>query len=230
MRKTLLLSAALLGLTAAAYAQGTMSGQSPAAPGAASQGMNPPNSMPMGSGGQGMSGADNSGTVTPAPQRRAMRQYRRANRMAGQPAGSTFDPQNPGAGAAPADQYGGVPPTSAYQGGTGSPRSNQASNITAGDTRSLLAPKLPDPSANGNTPQAYLAAARRALMSNQTGAAQEALERAETRVLTRSTDPSMANSPDNNRIAQAISQARQALANRNVPAARTAIDSVLGGT
>lgn len=140
-----------------------------------------------------------------------------------------YDPQNPGAGRAPADQYTGVPPTSAYQGGAGSPRSNAASNITGADTRSLIAPRLPDPDATGNTPQDYLAAARRALQRNQTGAAQEALERAETRILTRSTDPSMANTPDDSRIARAVAEARRALSNRNAAAAQAAIDAVLGG-
>ncbi len=131
------------------------------------------------------------------------------------------------AGPAPADQYNGVPPTSAYRGGAGSPFSNRAANITGNDTHSLIAPRLPTPPAAGDTPRDYLVAAQRALGANQTGAAQEALERAETRILTRSTDPSMANAPDNAPMSRAITDARQALAQNNVPAARQAIAAVL---
>ena len=101
------------------------------------------------------------------------------------------------AGPAPADQYNGVPPTSAYRGGAGSPFSNRASNITGNDTRSVIAPRLPNPDTTGDSPRDFLVAAQRALAAHQTGAAQEALERAQTRILTRSTDPSMANAPDN---------------------------------
>jgi hypothetical protein len=122
------------------------------------------------------------------------------------------DPENPGGGRAPADQYSGVPPTSAYQGGAGSPFSNRAANISGGDTRSLIAPRLPDPGSRDDNARAYLAAAQRALSRKQTGAAQEALERAQTRIMTRSTDPSMATVPDDSGIAQAITAARQALA------------------
>lgn len=139
-----------------------------------------------------------------------------------------LDPQNPTGGVAPADQYPGVPPTSAYQGGAGSPRSNAASNVDPANTQSVIAPRLPSPDTAGNSPQDFLAAARRALDRRQTGAAQEALERAETRVLTRSTDASAANQPDDSRIVQAIAAARRALATRNIPAARAAIDAVLG--
>ncbi|MBV8914424.1 MAG: hypothetical protein JOZ05_15460, partial [Acetobacteraceae bacterium] len=138
-----------------------------------------------------------------------------------------LDPENPGGGRAPADQFNGVPPTSAYQGGTGSPFSNRAANITGQDTRSVIAPRLPSPDANGDSPQAYLAAADRALARGQTGAAQEALERAQSRVLTRSTDPSLANTPDDSGLARAISDARLALAGRDPGRARSIIGQVL---
>ena len=121
----------------------------------------------------------------------------------------------------------GVPPTSAYQGGAGSPFSSRATHIDRADTRSVIAPRLPNPDASGNSPQAYLAAAQRALARNQTGAAQEALERAETRILTRSTDPSMANVPDTSGIAQAITDARRALANGDNNRARSIIGQFL---
>lgn len=115
--------------------------------------------------------------------------------------------------------------------GTGQslPMSNQASNINRGDTRSEIAPRLPNPGAQGDSPEAFLAAADRALARRQTGAAQEALERAQTRLLDRSTDPSMAGTPsDDPRILQ-ISQARQALANRDMNGARNAIRMAMQG-
>ena len=122
-----------------------------------------------------------------------------------------------------------VPRTGDYRGGAGSPSSTAASNITSRDTRSEIAPRLPDPGADANTPRALLAAADRALAANRTGAAQEALERAETRLLSRSTDPSMAGMPDGSAAVQAIGSARRALAARDVPAARSAINAAMSG-
>ena len=115
------------------------------------------------------------------------------------------------------------PPTGQYRGGAGSPSSQSASNITAADTRSEIAPRLPDPGAGGNSPEAYMAAAQRALASGRTGAAQEALERAETRLLTRSTEPGMASSPSDMPMVRQISDARRALANRDTAGARAAL-------
>jgi len=81
-----------------------------------------------------------------------------------------------------------------------------------------------------STPQALLQAAQRALASNRTGAAQEALERAETRMLTRSTDPSAAGSPDLGSMVQSIGAVRRALAARDIPGARAAISAALAGS
>ncbi|GAC1348488.1 MAG: hypothetical protein NVSMB18_36820 [Acetobacteraceae bacterium] len=232
MRKTVLMSATLLGLAAApAFAQsGGTSGQYPASPGAASQMPQPSNSLPAGGGNTAASApSGDAGTapMTPGMHRRhtaAMHGHR--GRVAHRAAGA--DPMaEPAGGAAPADQYSGVPPTSAYQGGAGSPRSAAAANTSATNTRSLIAPRLPSPNAAGNSPRDYLAAAQRAIAANQTGAAQEALERAETRILTRSTDPAAANQPDDNSMIQAIASARRALANRNNAGARSAISAVL---
>ena len=72
------------------------------------------------------------------------------------------------------------------------PASNKASNITAADTRSPIAPRLPTPGVEDATPAAYLNAAQTALNANQTGRAQEALERAETAMLQRSVPANMA--------------------------------------
>lgn len=117
-------------------------------------------------------------------------------------------------GPAPADAYenaGVVPPTSAYQGGAGVPLSPHASNIGPGTARSEIAPRLPNPDAPSNSPEALLRAAQRALSRGQTGAAQQALEMAETRILSRTTDPSMANQPDTAAMTQHIGAARRAL-------------------
>ena len=121
-----------------------------------------------------------------------------------------------------------APPSSAYRGGAGSPRSDHASNIAASDTRSEIAPRLPDPATASNTPEAYLAAAQSALASGKTGAAQEALERAETRLLSRSTDPSAAANPADMPMVQQIGQARQALATRDIAGAKSAIRAAMG--
>ena len=115
-----------------------------------------------------------------------------------------------------------------YTGGAGSPLSTAASNTTPANTRSEIAPRLPDPNAAGSTPEAYLAAARAALAQGKTGMAQEALERAETRVLDRSTDPSMAATPADTPLIQQIRAARQALANRDTRGAQAAIGVALG--
>ncbi len=130
-------------------------------------------------------------------------------------------------GPAPADRYDGTPPASAYQGGAGSPFSNNASNLDGATTRSEIAPRLPSPDAGGDTARDFLAAADRALMRRQTGAAQEALERAETRILTRSTDPALAGRPDDGIMARGISDARQALARRDIARARAIIEHML---
>lgn len=67
------------------------------------------------------------------------------------------------------------------------PTSNKASNITAQDTTSPIAPRLPNPPVpEGGTSHAFLVAARAALVGDRTGEAQEALEWAETRALDRS--------------------------------------------
>jgi len=123
-----------------------------------------------------------------------------------------------------------APRSGEYRGGAGSPLSTAASNTTAANTRSEIAPRLPDPAAASNTPQGYLQAAQRALGSGRTGAAQEALERAETRILSRSTDPSMAASPADMPMVRQIGAARRALATRDTAGARSAIDAALAGS
>ncbi len=106
--------------------------------------------------------------------------------------------------------------------------SMQASNIGPADTHSDIAPALPAPSVGPDaTADQLLQAAKMSLDKHQSGAAQEALERAETRLLDRSTEPSAANSPDQRPRVQAISQALSAIGRRDWPAAHTAIDSAM---
>lgn len=233
MRKTLLMSAALLALAyGPVLAQNSMSStQSPPSP-KPGQGMpQPSNSIPdtagtasrnlpgdaLGTTGMPSSRPMASGTDTTGGHRR-MRHHRMTTSDAGMGSDAGMS------GQASAD----APPTGAYRGGAGSPRSNHASNIAASNTRSDIAPRLPDPATASNTPEAYLAAAQSALASGKTGAAQEALERAETRLLSRSTDPSAAASPADMPMVQQIGQARQALATRDIAGARSAIRAAMG--
>lgn len=247
MRKILLMSAALLGLSAGPLlAQPATPGGSteamPGTTGPGSTGMVPgtgaaPNTGSSMGGGPGTGGTGTDGTGMTGM--RAMRgQPRQAVGMRPTLNARPASTRNARAGrrgghAAPAsvaqDNGVDVPRTGDYRGGAGSPSSSTASNITAADTRSEMAPRLPDPNAGSNSPQAYLAAAQRALASNRTGAAQEALERAETRLLSRSTDPSMANMPDPSASVQAIGAARRALASRDTAAARSAISAAMSG-
>lgn len=228
MRKTLLLSAALLGLAyGPVLAQNSMSStQSPAAPNSGQGTSQPSNSLPdtAGTATRNLPGSD-LGTARPMASavdgsdtmgERPMRGRMRHRRMMDTDVGLT-------------DEAGGnAPPSSTYRGGAGSPRSNRASNIAPSDTRSEIAPRLPEPASAGNSPEAYLAAAQRALASGKTGAAQEALERAETRLLSRSTDPSAAATPADMPTVQQIGQARQALATRDIAGARSAIRAAMG--
>ncbi len=106
--------------------------------------------------------------------------------------------------------------------------STEAANISAADTRSNIAPALPTPQAAGDSTQAYLRAARSAIEAGQTGAAQEALERAESRALDRDVAPSEAGAPAQSPTIQQIGEARQALSVGNPQAALQAIAAALG--
>ena len=99
--------------------------------------------------------------------------------------------------------------------GTGQslPLSDKASNATSGDTRSVIAPRLPTPSAgDDSSPRAFLESAQRALTLGRTGEAQEALERAESRLLDRAVAPSRAGEPSAQPVVAAVGDARRALA------------------
>lgn len=112
--------------------------------------------------------------------------------------------------------------------GTSEPMSSQASNILPSDTRSTIAPSLPTPPASASAdPRDLLRVAQRALRQNRTGEAQEALERAESRMLDRSTSPAQANSPDNAPMVAQITQVRDALGRGDTTTAQQLIASAL---
>jgi hypothetical protein len=119
-----------------------------------------------------------------------------------------------------------VPPTSAYRGGVGSPLSTKATDLTP-SSHEIIGSRLPMPPTTGDTPKDLLAAAQTALNKGQTGAAQQALEMAETRVLSRTTAPSMAGEPDQQKMVDNISQARMALGKHDIKGAKQAITMAL---
>ena len=191
MRKTLLLSAALIGLSATAMAQ-TAGGAAPATPDTT------PSQAPAAS---GMS------TQPPINRRHVVRPVHRAAAMP--PSGDIRPGHEPGVG----QSY---------------PLSGNASNITAGDTRSTIAPTLPTPPGGANASvRTYLTDAQRALSANRTGTAQEALERAETAMLQRSVPVDQANTPDQAPDVMQVKAARDALANHDIASARRAVDAAI---
>ena len=118
-------------------------------------------------------------------------------------------------------------PTGARPGndiGTGQslPRSDTAGNINAATTRSELAPNLPSPQADDIG--ALLAEARADLQAGRTGAAQEALERVETRALDRSIPVGTERVPAQNPLVDAAGQARAAIASGDIRGAIAIID------
>ena len=110
-------------------------------------------------------------------------------------------------------------------------QSRPASNITPSDARSVIAPALPIPPVPSvDPPSAFLASARSAVESGRTGEAQEALERAETRLLDRATPTAIAGMPDNQQAVLATGAARRALAVQDRSAAIAAIDDALNAS
>jgi hypothetical protein len=93
------------------------------------------------------------------------------------------------------------------------PMGNRASNINQYNTRSRIAPNLPSPQLGPNAAAAdFLRAADDALRAGRTGEAQQALEMAQTRLLSRSVPQGQTNNPSADPAVAQISQALQALA------------------
>ena len=92
------------------------------------------------------------------------------------------------------------------------PSSGAASNIAAGDTHTEWSPQLPAPPVSENAPpSAFIAAALRAVAAGRTGEAQEAIERAESRALTRAVAISKAGDASQQPLVLTLTKARQAL-------------------
>ena len=97
--------------------------------------------------------------------------------------------------------------------GVSLPLSDKASNIGPADTTSNIAPTLPASSAGPNaTTHDYLTAARASLVAGRTGQAQQSLEMAETRALSRSVPQGQTNTPSDSQLVSEIRDARHALA------------------
>jgi hypothetical protein len=127
---------------------------------------------------------------------------------------------------APADTETGARPGNIIGTGMSLPRSDNAGNLNAATTHSELAPNLPAPTGVESVYNLLLTA-RQDLVAHQTGAAQEALERAETRALDRDITPGTERIPDQSPQIAAIAQARAALANNNLNGAIAVIDQAL---
>jgi len=112
--------------------------------------------------------------------------------------------------------------------GTSYPLSPNASNITPGDTRSVIAPTPPAPDVGPDAGvQQYLTAANVALAAGQTGTADTALEDAETRILTRSVPQNAGNMPSSDPVVAQIEQARDDIGSNNKAGAAQAINQIL---
>jgi cytoskeletal protein RodZ len=113
--------------------------------------------------------------------------------------------------------------------GLSEPASTSASNISPSDTSSPIAPRLPGSAMPGTetTVNQELQRAQEALSAHRTGAAQEALERAETRLLDRSTPAGTTNIPDTGPTVSTIAQARQALGHNDLSGAQSLISKAM---
>jgi hypothetical protein len=108
------------------------------------------------------------------------------------------------------------------------PRSDKASNIQWSDTRSTIAPTLPASAlADDATTRDYLRAARTSLVAGRTGQAQQSLEMAETRVLSRSVPQGRVDVPSDSQLVAEIRDARRALGEHDSAHAIQIIDVAL---
>ncbi|UPG71017.1 hypothetical protein MVG78_10330 [Roseomonas gilardii subsp. gilardii] len=108
------------------------------------------------------------------------------------------------------------------------PAATVASNILPADTHGVVAPSLPEPRFGDEAhPARYLHAALSDLDSHHTGAAEQALEMAETRLLDRSVTPARADIPDHAPVVRMISDARTALGQGRLDEARQHTHSAL---
>ena len=112
--------------------------------------------------------------------------------------------------------------------GVSFPLSPHASNTGSGDVRSTIAPTLPEPSVGENaSAQQLLMAARAALAAGRTGEAQEAMERAQTRLLDRVTPLFQTDRPSTHPGVAQISVALRALGAGDRAGALRGIDTAI---
>ncbi len=108
------------------------------------------------------------------------------------------------------------------------PKSTTATNIVPRDTHSDLAASLPSPNLGPNAdPANYLHNAKQELARHRTGAAQQALEMAETRLLDRSVPATDVNQPDRSPAISEVSEALHSLGRNDIPTANQHIDTAL---
>lgn len=112
-----------------------------------------------------------------------------------------------------------TPPPTPTTGGK-EPSSTLPSNVGPADTHTVWAPKLPTPALGEDSPPAaFIQAAQAAIAAGRLGEAQEAIERAESRALTRSVAPSKAGDASGQSLVRQLSEARQALGSGDKAAA-----------
>jgi len=212
MRNVLLTSTLLLALTGAAYAQGTGIRSIP-------NGQNSGVAIPdpgqtIGS----VPNGQNSGVASPAPGTTFRSIPNGQNSGVDNPTGVPVGAPNTATGARPGNVIGT---------GMSEPTSNRSSNTESANASSAIAPRLPTPSvAAGASPEQLLAAARQAIRQRRTGAAQEALERAETRLLDRVVNAGDV-APSDNPMVKQVSGARMALGRGNTAEANQMINAAL---
>lgn len=122
--------------------------------------------------------------------------------------------------------------TAGREPGTGPsrPASNRAGSIGQTDTPGDIAPRLPMPDAPESAgPDTLLRTADRALAERRTGAAQQALEMAETRLLDRSTEIGASGRPDQDPKVLHVGAALQALGRGDIAQARAGIAAAMQG-
>lgn len=108
------------------------------------------------------------------------------------------------------------------------PLVNHPTNLGPGTTHSVISPALPSVGLGPNATAAdYLQAAQNALATNRLGLAQEALENAQTLLLTRSVPMAGAAQPDSNPAVHNISQALQALGAHDVGTAASLVEQTI---
>ncbi len=255
MRNLLLTSAAAFGLAVAApaFAQTTSTTTSPPAPNMSAGAPQPTNSLPPGAAtsaprpmtsttanpmssssagaavGAGVAGpgmgtkADNTASGTTHPMHRATRTTHHRTTSP-----NTSSMNGDAAMTADAGTETGARPGHEPGVGPSEPLAHHASNIDRADTSSDIAPRLPTPPVGPNAgPEQYLAVARQAIHAHHTGEAQEALERAETRLLDRSTATTTPGA-DSQPVIDRIGEARRDLATRDFGGAEQAISMAMG--